>query len=173
MSFFLLILRHSVLLKTGILLNSDNFVTEMKGLLCKIKIASDSVLIFFIGNVFPKVSGWQLLYCLRKIRGHSSNDEAKVQEYSEDSMHPQSFTQLVYHIGGAVLNGVLSKSKRYCNNPDWILYGDIVTQKFLCVEVNSEPQCVPAHMSCFTAGKDRGALKYRNREAFDFFHTLF
>ena len=167
-------LRHSVNVKTNRLLGSEDFVREMKDLMTQLCGASDALLNVFIGNVFFKLFNWLLVFCLRTIRGQAYNVDSQFeQQQTSDTSHQKEFDELVYHIGGAILKGVLKKSKLYASNANWVLYGDIVKRKFTTPELSSELDSCSAHVGCFTAGRDRGGLTYCNPESFKFFQILF
>jgi len=166
-------LRSTVRRLTNKLHNSKDFRQQVKNFCSSLKPATSAVLNLFAGCVCEKVFFWQLTFTLRLLQGRSFNDISQARKrYSSDAQHPKEFQQLVYYIGGFILHGIVKKSKLYCSNPNWAVYGEIITNKFTMQSPVPESECT-VHAKSFTVCRNRGGLTFCNEETFNFFLCLF
>ncbi|KAK3924506.1 Protein Wiz [Frankliniella fusca] len=156
------------------LMSSEEFMTELNGILSSLEETEVDVCNVFIGNVMLILCKKIQIFCIRHMREVSAELLQPVQykKRSKDSINSVKFHQLVYYIGGSVVGGFLWKGKEYGKTSAvWNRYFDVLTAKF-CVNTEKTNQCVE-EVREFTERKDRGGLTHLCEESFSFFLVLF
>lgn len=156
------------------LLNNLEFKTGLKQhvvALGDVPTPSLEVLNIFISNFMLFLSSDVIVHFIRTIHGATCNYEIR-RKRSEDKIDSKTFLQLIYHIGGSVLSGLLFKgNKRKDDSDKWSVFVQILYDKFI---VGEDPDSACAsEISEYTKSIDRGKMKHMTQESLDFFIILF
>ena len=100
-------IRNSFYCGTNALLSSSQFTQDLRGHLLALADCSSETLNVFIGNVILKLCNAILVFSIKHMRSVSSEivQKTEYKKRSRDSIDSKEFRQLVYHIGGSVVNG--------------------------------------------------------------------